>query len=594
MNKNTILFSSLFTIGVVSTALCQDAKLEVYDPTCWETFVQESVNPLTIDTFVIQSFEGTEVPYWAFEDTGEDAPVIVDASQQQVLNQRGDKSLELRGNCQIRYEWEKPAGYDLQIFSFYIAARKVSAGATFTVGIDKGNTTEILSELKVTQTNYALDFGQNFTTGAIKDRIYISNADHMNITTKNLGPDGAFFIDYMTVSGSIKRYSLFRGEGKWGDVEKWTHRPAYRNRHALVQGEVNIKSDVTCNHLHLGNGSVSVHSGFGLKSNQTFLHAPGSAVYTSGEWEMKQAGVYKHLPEKEKWYFVSFPFDVYKNDIDPAFELKDETTDLSGNYLYVLTYDGENRSYSNSLGNWKVVPENYPETVPLFERGKGYLIALDKEAFSSNILFSSQAGKEIIWDNADYEKYVDILLKTDQMEDAHHGWVLCGNPFPSPLPSKNISINGQSDRDLYYFDGDKYRTVPLKGDFVLPPYCAFFLKEANSFTIRFKPPGSKPEGNYLPENIGVVKPGEPNPNPFLPDPSRPGSHIDFRIRGNQLYLNNLPDSGTVLIADITGSVVVSQAVSKGSSMIPLNLPKGVYILSVRSGNEQTQEKFILY
>ncbi|MCD7913817.1 MAG: hypothetical protein LUG96_00205 [Tannerellaceae bacterium] len=102
-----------------------------------------------------------------------------------------------------------------------------------------------------------------------------------------------------------------------------------------------------------------------------------------------QMHVYKTFDEKGKWYFVSFPFDVYMDGIDKDFELKDDQPNAGGNFLYILFYDGIKRSMQNrSTGNWEII-STMNGNQPVFEKGKGYLIAIDEKATKNTLVFSS-------------------------------------------------------------------------------------------------------------------------------------------------------------------------------------------------------------
>ena len=139
--------------------------------------------------------------------------------------------------------------------------------------------------------------------------------------------------------GSIRQYSLFSGNGNWNDTIRWSHFPPLRHRSALISGEAKINSTVQCEQALLGNGSLHItekghfivdklvlySTDNPLTNTDRALTTTDNSLTVAGKLTVnKQLEVRYTFPEKGKWYFLSFPFDVYLNDIDKRFQLKDK------------------------------------------------------------------------------------------------------------------------------------------------------------------------------------------------------------------------------------------------------------------------------
>ena len=200
-----------------------------------------------------------------------------------------------------------------------------------------------------------------------------SNPSSFAITTnkKVNTQNGYYMTDSVFAYGDIPSYSLFSGIGNWNDTTLWSHLPPLRHRNALIKGNVTITTDTYCKDIAIHSGSLEINPGnlfilqnLDLYENKASLHS-GGTILLSG-----RITFHKTFEEPGKWYFISFPFDVYPPGIDLHFEQKDATPNDGGNYFYVQSYNGDKRASSNqSAGNWEVVPIR-PDNVPLFEKTK--------------------------------------------------------------------------------------------------------------------------------------------------------------------------------------------------------------------------------
>ena len=123
--------------------------------------------------------------------------------------------------------------------------------------------------------------------------------------------------DSVFAYGDIPSYSLFSGIGNWNDTTLWSHLPPLRHRNALIKGNVSITTDTYCKDIAIHSGSLEINPGslfilqnLDLYENKASLHS-GGTILLSG-----RITFHKTFEEPGKWYFISFPFDVYPPGID--------------------------------------------------------------------------------------------------------------------------------------------------------------------------------------------------------------------------------------------------------------------------------------
>ncbi|MCC8153576.1 MAG: hypothetical protein LIP01_04805 [Tannerellaceae bacterium] len=352
----------------------------------------ENINKILRDTFLIQSFEGSTADNWSWEEHGIPSEIVTTASYP-IQGADGDYFLRLPMNSEIKWKVSGYESYKAFYIIFLLAASGVDPGSSFKVYSASTQPNVFDESLDIKNSIYPKNFGENFVfKGKERDHVYVySNPVDLTLRVSG-GSKGNFFIDKIITYGDRPRYTLFTGTGGREDVERWSLLPPTNRRRGLINGNVAVSTPEKCGEIHVADGSVTIHKEGSLKQSLTYLYGSDIGIYTAGTYETSnRVTVVKDFPEKGKWYFVSFPFDVYLPDIDEEFILKDNKPNEGGNFYYVLSYDGKKRSETNrGQGNWNVISADYPRDIPLFERGKGYLMALDEEALKQQILISSQ------------------------------------------------------------------------------------------------------------------------------------------------------------------------------------------------------------
>ncbi|MFV0581439.1 MAG: T9SS type A sorting domain-containing protein [Parabacteroides gordonii] len=543
------------------------------NPSAWSDFLKDKRTPYVIDTFRMQTFSQSAKDNWIY--TVEGGAILSEENNALKIPLGGSVSLE---------------PYSL------LKSQKASAVITFSAySITEGEQLLVEFENKKGHTQGVLyPFGNplelSIRLGGNPDKLKFSATKPVSNTL-----NGYFLIDSIYACDTIPRYSLFSGKGNWIDAACWSYLPPYRRRRALINGDVEINTPIQCNQINLADGSLLVTEYGRLTTDNLYLHSIDISLIIAGELTVnKQITSYYTFPEKGKWYFLSFPFDVSLKSLDSRFQLKDETFSESGNYLYVQTYNGDKRASSQeSTGNWEVFPMPSSSDNPLiFEKGKGYLVALDAAASDNTLTFS--VDKENIPDN--FGKATSIPINISSSGDAdtdHSGWYLCGNPLPAPLKLSRIKPDPALEGNIYLYEGNTYKPYPIGSNYALPPFAAFFVKAtaATELTIT---------GELSEANVILLK-SDFSLRSELAEPTEVKTQISqveketekSFLKGNTLYLDNLPYAGKVKVIDVAGRVVYSRAVSNGSSVLPLSLRSGLYIIIVEAGGYRAQHKCVL-
>ena len=559
--------------GTAILTVLVPVRAQVSNPSEWSGFVKGSGNTVVVDTFRMQTFSGTAGDNWEY--VVENGAVVLD-KQNALKIPLGGSALFERYSL---YGYQKVSA--VLDYSPYL----VVAGETLSVVFDNENWKDKSSVIYPSSKSVkSVEFGSN----PCRLDFFVSSPSP---NTQN----GYFLFDRIYAYGQIPQYSLFSGNGNWHDTIRWSHLPPFRHRRALINGDVEVNSLVQCNQASLADGSLRITDNGHFIVDELFLHNTDISLTVAGELTVnKQITTYYTFPEKGKWYFLSFPFDVSLKGLDPRFELKDDTFSGNGDYLYVQTYNSDKRASSQqATGNWEVFPMPSSSENPLiFEKGKGYLVALDATASDNTLTFS--VDKENIPDN--FGKGTSIPINISSSGDAnsgHSGWYLCGNPLPEPLELSRIKLDPALDGNIYLYDGNTYKPYPIGSNYALPPFAAFFVKAtaATELTIT---------GELSAANAILLK-SDFSLRSELAEPTEVKTQISqveretgkSFIKGNTLYLDNLPSAGKVKVIDVAGRVVYSRAVSNRSSVLPLSLRSGLYIIIVEAGGYRAQHKCVL-
>lgn len=483
-------------IGAVAGCSAPLAAQIPVSPSDWDAFVRSSENKLMVDTFRLQDFEGRRADNWLYTLAG--GADVFDAGAAGLSGQSGANSLRIPLGGLLEMTPITLRGYQNVAMEAWYAISGVVAGENLNVRFtnqSSGDKEMVL--LPVTsEAPVFCNYGVRYVYGkgsseAVTNPVRIKgNPTRLafEAAAPASGTQGGFYgIDRLMAIGEIEQYTLFSGAGGWSDTARWSHLPAARRRKALVAGTAGVTEPESCGNLAIGAGRVEVGEDGCLDiKNRLLLYASeegaGSLVNRGVVRVASRTIVRKEFPEKGKWYFISFPFDVYASGIS-GWTLKGGEPNGGGDFFYVKTYDGRQRAASGlETDNWTT---RWPvaDSEPVFEQYKGYLIALDAGASSRQLDFSSAEGAVPETFGKSASLPVPCYLHGSDPDSEHSGWFLCGNPFPAPLSLRMLGETPGIGRYVYWYDGDTYRVYETGSDQEIPPYGAFFLKVTADCTL---------------------------------------------------------------------------------------------------------------
>lgn len=572
--------------GVAILTSMVSVRAQVSNPSVWSDFVKGSGNTLITDTFRTQYFEKSPAGNWKY------------VSGEGVEIPEGKKTLRIPMGKSVTFEPFPIGIYQNVKIRISHAGNHLMPTETLLVRYLEGGT----KKSKVLFSPQKNDDYFVYRTLQIDQSPSSLEIVASDPSAKTM--DGYYLVDSVYAIGQIPRYSYFSGEGNWNDTARWSHLPPARYRNALIKGDLTVSTAVNCQGLSLGTGMLIVAEEGHLAVDDLLLFSPedlqntsdeaGSSLIAKGELTVKnKLSVCYTFPEKGKWYFISFPFDVYPEGIDSRFRLEDSRFSGSGNCFYLQTYNGSKRAETGlATGNWEVVDSDpLPSDRPLLQKNKGYLIALDEGATDNMLQFSANAGQI----PEGFGKKGDIPVRVSSYSgkpgSSHFGWTLCGNPLPAPLSLSSIEPDPALDGNIYLYDGTTYKSYPIGSDYTLPPYAAFFVKASSDTDLHIINEGVAVDAVFLKAGSSLRSiPTEPQNQATAIASSDIGKSY---LSGNRLHLESMAVEGTARAFDLTGCCRLIRMIPAGSSVLPLSLRPGLYILNITSGSYRAQHKCVI-
>ncbi|MDF9829190.1 T9SS type A sorting domain-containing protein [Parabacteroides sp. PF5-6] len=571
------------------------------NPSTWQSFVAGSSNPTVRDTFKVQAFTATPShDEWAYQATGN--TVLFNPADEGIPDAPDGGALRMNPDSRFKVVLPSFEGHTDVLIEVIYAAWKVKPGENLYISTEREK--ESLNK-KVYLVPPAANYSRSFTErkeesiAKISSIRIINNPTTFQLDASRISEisEGFYALDSAYAHGYIKAFSLFTGTGLWKETARWSHQPAFRHRNALINGTATIDSPVACNQIFLGNGVLDIAADQQLDINKLIFCGEEAALCSAGEVNIKEeVSVHYRFPAKGCWYFISFPFDVYPQGIDPGFTWKDNTPNDGGDYFYLHTYNGNKRGQNNQAeSNWEIIPPTAEEDRPVFEKGKGYLIALDEKANKQTLTFSSMPGA-VSPDFGKTGKLSIPLTAPPSSGKDHRGWYLCGNPLPCPLPTRLLAST-DLDGFIYIYNGDGYEAYPLDEDHAIPPFSAFFVKAKKTTEIEIHSSAITQSNIILPQSKPLYNTkAEPRTSGSTvssvssPVIKRPNCYLN----ANSLFLEELLMPGVVYLWDIGGRLYWKEEVDAGSSVIhfPSALPPGSYIIRVDTKRFTYQYKLV--
>ena len=388
----------------------------------------------------------------------------------------------------------------------------------------------------------------------------------IKVTKPTSASEGYYCIDSLFLVGNIEQYSLLQQSGTWHDHSLWSHDYPSLRRVALIDADVRIDQAAECQHLINNQKEIQIQPEGILHTRQM------TSLYT--------------FAEKGKWYFVSFPHDVSLNGIDTRFQLGDAstiTTEPVNNILYIQAYDGRRRAENNRAdGNWTVLSADVfsPDDI-LLEKGKGYLMAIDETADIQTLSFSSPENGSLIYqEKASIDLEANILQGSDE---AHNGWILCGNPYPSAISLQEIQPNTALDGHIYIYNGDAYEAYPIGSDYAIPAGCAFFVKAAQDTELLFQKKEDSTSSVILRHSALPYQGKEPE-NLSTTQTIKTPHKVQYTIQAGKIRIM-ASQAGELILYNILGKEMRRIKLKEGVGEYALPQPSGIYFLVITSGSQ---------
>lgn len=544
------------------------------NPSEWSAFVKGSRNPVISDTFRIQTFSQSAVDNWGY--TVKNGTEVSNGENALKIPLGGSVSFDAYSMNEHQKVWA------ILVFS----AHSIVKGEKLSVLFDNDNGKNrpgLVYPPEEGKSVHPIRFGKNPYRFEI-------HASEPVIETDN----GYFLIDSIYAYDTIPKYSHFSGTGNWKDSQRWSHLPPMSHRSALINGDIEIDTSVQCQQMCLsGSLYISANGCLSVDTLSLYNNTDVSLTVTGNLAVNKRLELHYTFPEKGKWYFLSFPFDVSLAGIDKRFRLKDDTFTGQGDYLYVQVYDGDKRAQNNDAkGNWTALPVPQSAEELVFRRGKGYLVALDAAASDQTLTFSAESS---LIPN-DFGKTATVPVYTSSSAnagEAHRGWYLCGNPLPSPLALSQILPDQALDGNVYLYDGTGYKAYPFGSNYQLPPFAAFFVKATADTEIKLLSGGAEAPAVRLKSGQALHAAAAEPEVVAVGTSSLTEKKVECSVRGKILSLSGLSSAGMVHVMDISGRCVYRHPVLPGSSNLPLPLPSGFYVINLVTEEHHSQYKCIL-
>lgn len=582
--KKRMLQCYLFSVLLSLPFAFQSVKAQLSDPAGWHEFVNSNENVLISDTFRLQTFGDLKEDNWNYQTLG--TVKIMDVSSVNIDDLGGKMGLRISSGASLLFSKYDRTHSDVSV-SLYYGGNYLNRSDLLDITIYYEEGEKINNLFRPSKDNAFCQY----SSVLIKNNpvAFTINAA-LSDNTK-----AYYCVKYALASGKIQQYSLFEGRGNWQDTLRWSHLPALRNRSALVQGNVVLSSEIYCKQIRMDGAAMHITPDGCLDTEDLQLH--NTELISQGRMKINgRIKLQKTLEETGKWYFVSFPFNVYPDNVGGGFEQKDGTPNAGGNFFYVQRYDGERRANNNqSSGNWDVLPVITSPEVPIFEKNKGYLIALDEKAEKKVFTVFSEPGE--IPD--DFAKNgiipVDVPVLIGEAKPENYGWYLCGNPFPAPLALSRIRNNPALDGYIYVYEGNQYKAYPVGSNYALPSFAAFFVKASAGTQLEVINLDTSDE-NVLLQFSSPLSSIKMEPLPVLNTSASEDmkeNEVSSFVRDNTVYINRGKGKGYVRLFNLAGSCLFTQAIGAGSQSVPLTCPSGIYIVEVVSGEYNARYKTVI-
>ena len=238
-------------------------------------------------------------------------------------------------------------------------------------------------------------------------------------------------------------------------------------------GTLNINATTTVNSVTVGNsGKLIVASGQPLTVGTLTLTGgiDGSATTVKLDANITATTVrLLKTIDKNKWYFMSFPYNVVVADITKSNGDPKPTLNGDAGDLFIKYYDGEQRGLSGTGSNWKHFVG--AELIA----NQGYIFGLSNSQPVTTLSFPLKTGGTLTAETVN--RNISVAENTGALPN-NRGWNLIGQPFLS----KYIASNASGLFDIYVYDGISNNYTPFTKANVpnINPFSAYFIQASTA------------------------------------------------------------------------------------------------------------------
>lgn len=547
-----------------------NAQSEWFSPLQWESLIQDQQKNLIIrDTVLYQGFDSDNPRTINYTVSGKYD--FFYPQEEGIQGASDSRAIRLYPGSTLTIDTLIYPALKMAEIHIPFAVQQVSEGddLKFTTSFDLGNDEVNRRPCILPEKNCTYYFRQVISES--KQCLFIAGRYNphkvlIEVNKKTSTNNGYYCIDSLFLVGNIEQYSLLQQAGTWHDHSLWSHDYPSLRRVALIDADVRIDQAAECQHLINNQKEIQIQPEGILHTRQM------TSLYT--------------FAEKGKWYFVSFPHDVSLNGIDTRFQLGDAstiTTEPVNNILYIQAYDGRRRAENNRAdGNWTVLSADVfsPDDI-LLEKGKGYLMAIDETANIQTLSFSSPENGSLI-----YQENTSIDLEANTLQgsdEAHNGWILCGNPYPSAISLQEIHSNSALDGHIYLYNGDAYEAYPIGSDYAIPAGCAFFVKAAQDTELLFQKKGDTTSSVIL-RHTALPYQGKEPENLSTTQTIKTPHKVQYTIQAGKIRIM-ASQAGELILYNILGKEMRRIKLKEGVGEYALPQPSGIYFLVITSGSQ---------
>ena len=421
-----------------------------------------------------------------------------------------------------------------------------------------------------------LNFGDKLTIGDNPVKLDLLNEEFLRLDAKTFSNrDAAYYIDNITLyTEQDEATPLYT---RYVDSQ-WSHGYPTENQIALIDAPLTLANgaSIKCKEIHISNHPLYCAEGASLETDHLVMHN-GATFFSGGVVTIDYVSSVLKFPQKGKWYFYSLPFDLYKDGIID-YTWGDNQTKDGGNYLYAASYNSERRANEETnQGNWTVLrPNTHPVDMPLIKCGEGYLLAIDSEADSDQVLFTSKLGESF----ADFGRVSTINATCNISNNTQHeGWMLCANPLPTPLDLSQLAGDHIKDHCIYLYSEGRYEKHHLEGSQEqIAPNTAFFAQFTRDTNLSITPPKSLSPTLLTTKSVYNIH----QIGPVNTEPLSDSLEQSWHIIGRTLYLDDIEENLTVKLFDTNGRLSQQGILDYQNNRLEFLAPEGFYLLHVSS------------